>query len=199
MMDGTGSDSPSAGSPRIGGYFLAALAARDFAALASCFADEARFRALLPSGLREATGSAEPARYFKQWFGSADRIQLLDSQFEPIADRHHLSWRFRVHRDAQPHVIEQQAFATIRSGRFVQFDLVCSGFRPEEPRNGRRPRCGQERRLRLRGGTGGGRRQLRHPHPTDQGEARRVCRAGKSWRSSPASRRPNETLPPGAA
>lgn len=132
MTGGNRSGTSAVGSQKIGDQFLTALAAREFAALIPCFADDARFRALLPSGLREATSSDEAARCFQEWFGAADRLELLGSRFEAIADRHHLSWRFSVHRDTRRQVIEQQAFATIRNGRFVEFDLLCSGYRPEE-------------------------------------------------------------------
>ncbi len=114
--------------------FLTALTCRDFATLATCFGEDARFRALLPRGLREATGGGEPASYFQQWFGAADQLDLLDSRTDAIADRHHMSWRFRVQDQMGWRVIEQQAFATIRDGQFAEFDLLCSGFRAEDPR-----------------------------------------------------------------
>ncbi len=111
--------------------FLSALAQRDFAPMASCFSDDARFRALVPGGLREAEG-AEAVTWFQRWFGLAERIDVLDRHACTIADRQHLSWRFRVHDELGKRVIEQQAFATLEDGRFIQFDLVCSGFRPED-------------------------------------------------------------------
>ncbi len=111
--------------------FLSALAQRDFATVASCFSEDARFRGLLPSRSCEAEG-AEAAMLFQQWFGLADRLDVLDRHSCAIADRQHLSWRFRLHDELGRRVIEQQAFATIDDGRFVQFDLVCSGFRPED-------------------------------------------------------------------
>jgi tRNA 2-thiouridine synthesizing protein A len=133
MMNGIGPSTTTGASREITDQFFSALAARDFATLATCFAADVRFRALLPSGLHEAATPDASARYFHDWFGAGDRLEVLDRRFEAIVDRHHLAWRSRVHRDGQWLVIEQQAFATIRDGRFVQFDLLCSGFRPEDP------------------------------------------------------------------
>lgn len=115
----------------VGARFLEAIAQRDFPGLASCFAADARSRALLPRGLREASGPDEPARWFEGWFGPADRVELLSRGSDAIADRRHLTWRLRVHGAAGARVIEQQAYATIRDGRIEALDLLCSGFRPE--------------------------------------------------------------------
>ncbi len=128
---GSPSRDTEAEAPRVGGRFLAALEARDFPALASCFSENARFRALLPRGLREASGAEEPTRYFQGWFGAADRIDVLDGGVDAIGDRQHLTWRFRVRDEAGARVIEQQAYATIREDRIAELDLLCSGFRPE--------------------------------------------------------------------
>lgn len=118
--------------PMIGPQFLSAVAKRDFVSLASCFSDSARFRALLPRGLREATGGSESAGYFQQWFGLADRIELLDSAESAIVDKRHLSWRLRVHDSLGRRLVEQQAYATVRDGQIIEFDLLCSGFRAED-------------------------------------------------------------------
>ena len=103
-----------------------ALARQDFVDLAACFSPDARFRALVPRGLREASGMEEPAHYFQIWFGAADRVEVLHSSFEPMADRYHLAWRLRVFNVAGQRLVEQQAYATLRDDRFANFDLLCS-------------------------------------------------------------------------
>ena len=113
-------------------HFLRALAERDFPTLASCFAEDAQFRALLPRGLQTASGASEPTRYFQQWFGAVERVELLASRAEIIGARQHLAWRLRVHDAAGQRLVEQQAFATIRDDRIAELDLLCSGFQPEQ-------------------------------------------------------------------
>ncbi len=112
--------------------FLHALIERDFPTLASCFTEDAQFRALLPRALQTAAGVNESTRYFQRWFGAAEHVELLASSTEAIGDRQHLAWRLRIHSAAGRHVIEQQAFATIRDDRIAALDLLCSGFRSEQ-------------------------------------------------------------------
>jgi TusA-related sulfurtransferase len=119
--------------PAVGYRVLRALVACDFGALASCLDEHIRFRALLPSGLREVDGAGAAASCFREWFGAADRLELLDGDVEPVAQRVHLSWRLKVHEPRRRRLIEQHAFATVRDDRIVALDLVCSGFQPEEP------------------------------------------------------------------
>ena len=125
--------------PAVGYRVLRALVARDFRALASCLDEHVRFRALLPPGLREVNGAVETANCFRDWFGAADRLELLGGGVEPVAQRARLSWRMRVHEPARRRLIEQQAFATVRDDRIVALDLLCSGFQPEEPVAGLQP------------------------------------------------------------
>ena len=122
-----------AGDETVGRRFVKAVAKRDFPGMASCFAADARFRALVPSGLREASGTDDPVRYLQGWFGSADRVELLDSTVAAIADRHHLAWRLRIHDATGTRLVEQQAYATVRDDRIAEMDLLCSGFRRESP------------------------------------------------------------------
>lgn len=112
--------------------FMEALAGRDFPALAGCFSEAAHFRALVPRGPREAHGAEDATRYFQSWFGSYDRIDVLAARTDLIGDRHHLTWRLRVHGDDQQRVVEQQAYATVRDEQILELDLLCSGFRTEE-------------------------------------------------------------------
>jgi len=113
--------------------FIEALARQDFAALAASFSAEARFRALVPRGLREASGGVEASSYFQGWFGAAERIEVVDSSVKRMVDRYHLAWRLRVHDAQGQRLVEQQAYVTERDGQFVVFDLLCSGFRDERP------------------------------------------------------------------
>ncbi|HVN76087.1 MAG TPA: sulfurtransferase TusA family protein [Thermoanaerobaculaceae bacterium] len=115
----------------VGDRFVRAVAELDFAGLASCFAAEARLRALVPRGFQEASGVEDVVRCFQGWFGSAERAELLGREVEAIAGRAHLAWRLRVHDARGPRVIEQQAYATILGGSIAELDLLCSGFQYE--------------------------------------------------------------------
>jgi TusA-related sulfurtransferase len=124
----TTTDSPTAS---LAEQFVDALVRRDFVQLAGYFSPDIRFRALVPRGLREARTPEEASHYFQGWFGSADRLELIERRSEPMVDRHHLAWRLRVHDAAGQRLVEQQVYATVRDGKFVAFDLLCSGFRLE--------------------------------------------------------------------
>jgi tRNA 2-thiouridine synthesizing protein A len=113
---------------QVGERFLRALTERDSSALAACFDAGMTFRALVPRGLLDADGATETAQYFQRWFWSADRLDVLDTRIDLLADRQYLAWRFRVHDSSGTQVIEQHAFATIDTDRFVAFHLLCSGF-----------------------------------------------------------------------
>jgi hypothetical protein len=114
----------------VGHRFVEALGARDFSRLASCLAEDVRFRALLPRGLRELSGVNASVSCFEAWFGAADRVELVDKMVSAIADRQHLAWRLRVHDAGGVRLIEQQVYATVVDGRVAVLDLLCSGFRP---------------------------------------------------------------------
>jgi TusA-related sulfurtransferase len=90
-------------------------------------------------GLREARGATDTASCFRDWYGAADRLELLGGGVEPVAQRTRLFWRFRVHEPGRRRLIEQHAFATVRDDRILAFDLLCSGFQPEEPLAGLEP------------------------------------------------------------
>lgn len=118
-----------------GAGFLEGLANRDYGKVAASLAPNVRFRALLPPGQQETTGSQAVADTLRSWFGQAEQFQLVDANMGEVAGRLHLSWRIRV-RPAPFgigdgwHVIEQQAYADAAES-IVTLDLLCSGFRAE--------------------------------------------------------------------
>lgn len=123
--------SPTATERDVCERFVETLAARDFPSLASCFSDDARFRALVPSGPKEADGPTDAAAYFHRWFAAYDRFDIVEGHAEHIADRRHLTWRFSVSAPDSSRLVEQHAFATVEDNRIVLMDVLCSGFRPE--------------------------------------------------------------------
>jgi len=116
--------------PITGEIFIDALAHQAWERLAACFAEAVQFRALIPSGLKNAENQASAASYLQKWFGDADQLILLASNVEPVQDRLHISYRFRAHED-QWYVVEQHLYCVMQDGLIMRADLLCSGFRPE--------------------------------------------------------------------
>jgi hypothetical protein len=114
----------------VGTLFIRALISQDWTALQSCFEDEVQFRALIPSGFREASASDSAASLLSAWFRPADTLILLASEVHSLQDRLALSYRLRLHED-QWYVVEQRAYCDVSDGRIQRMDLVCSGFRPD--------------------------------------------------------------------
>lgn len=113
--------------------FIAALAERDFTTLSGTLAKAAHMRALLPSGLVELAGADEVGAKFAAWFGAAEEFELVRSGGEAFADRLHFFYRLRTRRRGEfPKLVEQHIICTLGDGRINSFDLVCTGFRPDQ-------------------------------------------------------------------
>ncbi len=114
----------------IGARFVEALSGRNWDGMGDLFKPVTEFRALVPSGVREAASGLDASGWFRKWFGNAESIELMVSTVEPLLDRIHIAYRLRVHKDRW-YRIEQQAFCTVAEDQIEKMDLVCSGFRPE--------------------------------------------------------------------
>jgi ketosteroid isomerase-like protein len=118
----------------VGARFVAAIAAQDEAALARCFAPDARLRALVPRGLREREGAVEASALVAGWFADATELDLVESSESEVVDRLHVAYRFDVVEEGDPYSVEQQLYCTVEDGLIASVDLVCSGFRPRPRR-----------------------------------------------------------------
>ena len=114
----------------LGRGFVSAIERQAWEELAALFDPAVQFRALIPGGLRTADDRESAARYLQKWFGDANPLVLQSSRVEMVEDRVHIAYLFRARED-QWYVVEQQAYGTIRDGRIVKMDLLCSGFRRE--------------------------------------------------------------------
>ncbi|WP_290059563.1 hypothetical protein [Amycolatopsis solani] len=124
---------PSATEPTAGERFARALAARDAAALRGVLAARVDFAALTPGRHWTAADPAEIADgiVLGHWFGPGDRIdELCSVTGGRVADREHVAYRLRVHRDGVAHLVEQQAYYTVRDGGIDWLRVLCSGYRP---------------------------------------------------------------------
>lgn len=112
----------------IGMTFLRALQERDYPGVEACFLPEARLRALVPSGFREAADAGEATRLFREWFGDGRDLVVIFQSVDTSLGRLALAYRCRIREGEVWQVIEQQAFGTVRDGKIAALDVVCSGF-----------------------------------------------------------------------
>ena len=116
-----------------GNGLVTALADRDFPRLADMLSTDVRMRALIPPGLVELSGAEAAAAKFSSWFGDAEELELVRSGSETVADRLHVFYRLRVKKPGDLRkIVEQHLLCALDDGRIAAFDLVCSGFRPDE-------------------------------------------------------------------
>ena len=118
----------------IGEAFLEALTAQDIDRIQAMFAPHVRFRALVPSGLREGSSAAEAAGWLRRWFGGAEELQVLGSASGPAFGRVYVSYRLRLYDPTNDwRLIEQHAYCDIKDGCIADMELMCSGFWKETP------------------------------------------------------------------
>ena len=114
----------------LGTVFLAALARRESPTIEDCLHPEARFRALIPPGVREAETAQQATAYLRRWFGDADHHELVAGRATTVGDRLHVAYRLRLPDADGWQVVEQQAYCDVQDGKITRMDLLCSGFRP---------------------------------------------------------------------
>jgi TusA-related sulfurtransferase len=115
-----------------GEEFVVALSDRDSERLEACFHPEVRMRALVPSGYQEHKGPKAVVARLNSWFAEAESIQVLEKNVYRVADRLHISYRFREsYSDGESEVIAQDAYCDLREGQIYAMDLLCSGHNPE--------------------------------------------------------------------
>lgn len=107
--------------------FLAAVAARDWDALAGCFAPEARLRMQSPGPLRDEQGPDAIAERYRAWFGDLQPFELRE------ADRHDVVDRVRVHYVAAGNgkLTDHTGYLALEDDRIAWLVMTCSGFREE--------------------------------------------------------------------
>jgi hypothetical protein len=119
----------------VAGTFLEALAAQDFAQLASTLEPEASLRALLPRGFCEWNGATDISEAFARWFGDVERFEVVDASVGQVGDRLQLRWRVGIRGPRlgdDDLVVEQHVYADIgATGRIGALSLLCSGYRRE--------------------------------------------------------------------
>lgn len=119
------------GRAAAGAELLAAIAARDYARIAACFAPTASVRVLTPGPLREHEGPEEAAARYRFWLQPLEDFELLEGDVEEIADRVRIRYRFRG-RDPEKgwQLNEHTGYAAVEEDRIRTLLLTCTGFRP---------------------------------------------------------------------
>lgn len=113
---------------------LDAIRSRDGARIASCFAPDAKLRALTPHRLREEDGPEAIAAQYAHWLEPLESFTVVTGDVTPIADRIRLRYRFRGRDPVKGwQENEHTAYAAVVDGRVAALDLTCAGFRPAEP------------------------------------------------------------------
>lgn len=132
-----------------GARLIAALQTGAFDDLEGVFAPDIRFRALLPTRVRECSGATAASDYFRSWFGAepvsrmqpdgtaypfkaTTRCDLVSADVDvPVAGRVPIRYLLDLANSSGHCRCEQRGFYTVRSdGRITSFDLVCSGINP---------------------------------------------------------------------
>lgn len=117
-----------------GERLLEAIAKRNFARIAACFAEDASFRVLTPGPLREHSGRKEIAERYRFWLDPLERFELLEGDAIAIADRLRVRYRFRGRDPTKGWQLnEHTGYAAVRDGAIVALILTCAGFRPTAP------------------------------------------------------------------
>jgi hypothetical protein len=112
------------------GSLIEALARRDYEALSMLFAADVRFRALVPSGLREFDTAEDAMEWIRGWSESAAWFDLTDSGVREFAGRQRFWYRFAFDDDGEPVAVSQEGYAEVASGKVSDLALVCSGVVP---------------------------------------------------------------------
>jgi hypothetical protein len=118
-------------SEQLGEAFARAIAAKDHARVVELLHPELDFRAMTPGRMWDATGPADVVTALEQWFEDSDVIEGIDKvETDRFADRERVGYRFRVRNEDGLHLVEQQAYLSLRDGQIGWLRIMCSGFRP---------------------------------------------------------------------
>lgn len=121
--------SPAATTQR----FLAALARRDFPAVAATLSEDVWMRAMLVREICEAHDAVTTVEALRAWFATAEDFDVRELEQAAVEGRQRVRWQFVLRPDwapGTPHRIEQVGYVAVRLGRITRLDVVCTGFHP---------------------------------------------------------------------
>lgn len=111
--------------------FARAVAAKDHERLRALLHEDLDFRAMTPGRVWEGSDPDAVLAALDQWFDQDDAIEeVVSLDLDEFADRERVGYRFRVRNPAGEHLVEQQAYLSVRADRIAWLRVMCSGFRP---------------------------------------------------------------------
>ena len=119
----------------LGRAFVAAMAAKDHAAIRGLLHPEVDFHAMTPGRTWPAADVDDIIAAVGAWFDDSDVIESVEQvETDRFADRERVGYRFRVRNGDGQYLVEQQAYLSERDGRIGWLRVMCSGFRPVDGR-----------------------------------------------------------------
>lgn len=116
-----------------GERLVAALTAKDPAAIVATFTDDVDFRAMTPGRFWEASSHEELSSMLGTWFEADDEFRAVtDIETVTVGDRGRVSYRARLRNPRGDFVLEQTAYFDLDADgeRIALARVACSGFRP---------------------------------------------------------------------
>jgi hypothetical protein len=112
--------------------FVAALAARDLAQVASLLHPEVDFRGMTPGRFWEASTATQVVdEILRSWYEDRDQIdEVLQVETAWVADRERVGYRLAVSNPDGRFLVEQQAYYQTSNGSITWMRIMCSGWRP---------------------------------------------------------------------
>jgi hypothetical protein len=116
----------------LGARFVAALAARDLAQVASLLHPEVDFRGMTPGRFWEASTATQVVdEILRSWYEDRDQIdEVLQVETAWVADRERVGYRLAVSNPDGRFLVEQQAYYQTSNGSITWMRIMCSGWRP---------------------------------------------------------------------
>ena len=105
----------------------------DAGLISACFAQKARFRALIPPGPVERSGAVAAGELIASWFVDCHAVTLVNREVDRVSDRLHVSYRLDGTEGETDFTVQQQVYAEVIADHMVDAILLCSGFRPRMP------------------------------------------------------------------
>jgi hypothetical protein len=107
-----------------------ALVQQDFARFAGCFQEGCRIRAFTPNHVFGSFGPDAATITFRNWFGDAERLALVEQTIEPVGDRLRVQYLLDVTENEERTLCEQVAYLVVADGQITDLNLICSGHWP---------------------------------------------------------------------
>ena len=114
----------------VAGAYAAAYAAGDIDALRDLLHPDVECRLLMPADVQSLRGAEAFIEGLAAAVAAVDGYRPHSSSVTPMGERFATRSRLVLEAEGGHYQLEHQEFVTVRGGRIVAIDGVCSGFRP---------------------------------------------------------------------